>query len=58
MPTEVVPSPATRPSPEELVREFGDEYLSIQSLFRFCFVPGGRLTRSSRSWAPFARGTT
>jgi len=44
MPTEVVESPLTRPSTAELVREFGDEYLSIQSLFRFCFVPGGRLS--------------
>ncbi|MEZ5976813.1 MAG: hypothetical protein R3F34_01155 [Planctomycetota bacterium] len=33
--------PATR---EELLAEFGEEYLSIQSLFRFCFVPTGRLT--------------
>lgn len=31
------------PSREELLRDFGDDYLSIQSLFRFCFVPGGRL---------------
>ena len=28
---------------EELLADFGEEYLSIQSLFRFCFVPGGRL---------------
>ncbi len=35
------------PSPpftrERLLTDFGDEYLSIQSLFQFCFVPGGRL---------------
>ena len=34
-------SPATR---EELLAAFGDEYLSIQSLFSLCFVPGGRLS--------------
>lgn len=28
---------------EDLLKEFGEEYLSIQSLFQFCFVPGGRL---------------
>jgi hypothetical protein len=33
----------THPSQSELLADFGDEYLSIQSLFRFCFVPGGRL---------------
>ena len=27
----------------ELLADFGEEYLSIQSLFQFCFVPGGRL---------------
>ncbi len=27
----------------ELLSDFGDDYLSIQSLFQFCFVPGGRL---------------
>ena len=32
------------PSGEELLEDFGGEYLSIQSLFRFCFVPGGRLS--------------
>ena len=32
------------PSREDLLRDFGDEYLSIQSLFHFCFVPGGRLS--------------
>ncbi len=32
-----------RPSQADLLKDFGDEYLSIQSLFRFCFVPGGRL---------------
>jgi hypothetical protein len=34
---------ASRPTREELLADFGDEYLSINSLFRFCFVPGGRL---------------
>lgn len=32
--------PATR---EELLADFDDEYLSIKSLFEFCFVPQGRL---------------
>jgi hypothetical protein len=43
----MVPDLATRNSPrpsrEELLTDFGEEYLSIQSLFQFCFVPGGRL---------------
>lgn len=34
---------AGHPSREALLADFGDEYLSIQSLFTFCFVPGGRL---------------
>jgi hypothetical protein len=33
-----------RPLREQLLADFGDEYLSIQSLFQFCFVPGGRLS--------------
>jgi len=33
----------SHPSHAELLADFGEEYLSIQSLFRFCFVPGGRL---------------
>lgn len=33
----------TRPAREELLADFGGEYLSIQSLFRFCFVPSGRV---------------
>jgi hypothetical protein len=32
------------PSRAELVAEFGDSDLSIQSLFKFCFVPSGRLS--------------
>jgi len=32
-----------RPTTAELLADFGDEYLSIGSLFRFSFVPGGRL---------------
>ena len=35
---------APRPTREQLLSDFGDEYLSIQSLFQFCFVPGGRLS--------------
>jgi len=34
---------AVRPAREELLADFGEEYLSINSLFRFSFVPGGRL---------------
>jgi len=42
--TELVdPETASRPSREELLRDFGEEYLSIQALFRFSFVPSGRL---------------
>ncbi len=44
MATELVPSSTTHPSRLELLRDFGEEYLSIQSLFHFCFVPGGRLS--------------
>ncbi len=39
------PAPrGTHPTREQLLADFGDEYLSIQSLFQFCFVPGGRLS--------------
>jgi hypothetical protein len=31
------------PSRTELLADFGEDYLSINSLFRFSFVPGGRL---------------
>ena len=34
---------AARHPAARLLADFGDGYLSIQSLFRFCFVPGGRL---------------
>jgi hypothetical protein len=34
---------AARPSREDLLEQFGDEVLSIHSLFQFCFVPAGRL---------------
>jgi hypothetical protein len=34
----------SRPTRDQLLADFGDEYLSIQSLFQFCFVPGGRLS--------------
>jgi hypothetical protein len=46
------PAPGSEREPEcapehvtraKLLADFGDEYLSIQSLFNFCFVPGGRL---------------
>lgn len=43
MPTDLEGTSRTRPSREALLQDFGDEYLSIQALFRFCFVPGGRL---------------
>lgn len=33
-----------RPSRAELLTAFGDDYLTVPSLFRFCFVPGGRLS--------------
>ena len=36
-------APRTRPTSRELLADFGDDYLSIASLFHFCFVPGGRL---------------
>ncbi len=39
---ELEPS-TTRPTREQLLADFGEEYLSIQSLFRFSFVPSGRL---------------
>jgi hypothetical protein len=44
MASDLVPRGSTRPSREQLLTDFGDEYLSIQSLFQFCFVPGGRLS--------------
>jgi hypothetical protein len=34
----------SRPTRDQLLADFGEEYLSIQSLFQFCFVPGGRLS--------------
>ena len=37
------PTRKTRFTSQELLADFGEEYLSIQSLFQFCFVPGGRL---------------
>jgi hypothetical protein len=33
-----------RPSVASLLEDFGDEYLSIQALFRFCYLPAGRLS--------------
>jgi hypothetical protein len=35
---------ATRPSIPELLAAFGEEELSIQALFRFCYLPAGRLS--------------
>ena len=43
MTTELVSTQSPHPTQAELVKDFGGEYLSIQSLFQFCFVPGGRL---------------
>lgn len=44
MASDLVTRGVTRPTREQLLADFGDEYLSIQSLFQFCFVPGGRLS--------------
>ena len=44
MVTELATKTAVQATREELLSDFGEEYLSIQSLFRFCFVPGGRLS--------------
>jgi len=44
MPSDLATRGATRPTRDQLLADFGDEYLSIQSLFQFCFVPGGRLS--------------
>lgn len=40
----VDPTRDPHPSRAELLADFGEDELSIQSLFRFCFVPGGRLS--------------
>jgi len=44
MASDLVIRGTTRPTRDQLLADFGDEYLSIQSLFQFCFVPGGRLS--------------
>lgn len=44
MASDVMPRASVRPTREQLLADFGEEYLSIQSLFQFCFVPGGRLS--------------
>lgn len=44
MASDLVIRGAVRPTRDQLLADFGDEYLSIQSLFQFCFVPGGRLS--------------
>ena len=36
--------PAAHPSREALLAAFGDADLSIQSLFRFCYLPAGRIS--------------
>ena len=41
---ERVASDVVRPSRASLLADFGDEYLSIQALFRFCYLPAGRLS--------------
>jgi hypothetical protein len=38
-----VPRPVRPRTREALLAAFGDEYLSINALFRFCFVPSGRI---------------
>lgn len=38
------PLEGVHPNRAALLADFGDEYLSIPSLFAFCFVPGGRLS--------------
>ncbi|MEO0651658.1 MAG: hypothetical protein AAFZ65_13360 [Planctomycetota bacterium] len=43
-PEPVAPARGARPSREELLACFGDADLSLQALFRFCFLPAGRLT--------------
>jgi len=43
MASELATRGSIRPTREQLLADFGEEYLSIQSLFQFCFVPGGRL---------------
>ena len=40
---DVAAEDAAQATREELLADFGEDYLSIQSLFQFCFVPGGRL---------------
>jgi hypothetical protein len=44
MAAELASRATSHPTREQLLADFGDEYLSIQSLFQFCFVPGGRLS--------------
>jgi hypothetical protein len=44
MASELVTRGVARPTRDQLLADFGDEYLSIQSLFQFCFGPGGRLS--------------
>jgi hypothetical protein len=44
MPSDLALRSSVHPTRDQLLADFGDEYLSIQSLFQFCFVPGGRLS--------------
>jgi len=43
MASELATRGVPHPNRDQLLADFGEEYLSIQSLFQFCFVPGGRL---------------
>ncbi len=43
MVTDLATRSVAHPTRDQLLADFGEEYLSIQSLFQFCFVPGGRL---------------
>jgi hypothetical protein len=43
-PPDLDPGLVAEATREELLREFGEEYLSIQALFHFCFVPTGRVS--------------
>ncbi|MEM7310823.1 MAG: hypothetical protein AAF682_29400 [Planctomycetota bacterium] len=43
MTVEIGADVSAHPARAQLLADFGEDYLSIQSLFRFCFVPSGRL---------------
>ena len=50
-------APSAHPTREELLADFGDELFSIQSLFQFCYVPGGRITHLEERAAEEEWGT-